>query len=78
LDLSKGITIAAAKYSSDDVGTLVQYTVAIIDYCQLYAPLKAALARRLELDLMIEEMDQRLTEADRLVCLYLYPGRLVI
>ena len=30
--VQKGITIAAAKYSSEDVATLVQYTIALIEY----------------------------------------------
>lgn len=41
----KGITISAARYASEDAATLVHYTIAILEYCKLCAPLKAAKER---------------------------------
>ena len=54
-DNTKGITIAAAKYSSEDAATLVNYTIAIVEYTRLCGPLKAALERLHELEREIEE-----------------------
>ncbi|XP_023932047.1 dynein heavy chain 5, axonemal-like isoform X1 [Lingula anatina] len=57
-DNSKGITVAAAKYSSEDAVVLVQYTIAIVEYTTLCAPLKAALERQHELEREIEENER--------------------
>ena len=55
---TKGITIAGSKYASEDAATMVQYTIAIIEYTRLCAPLKAALERVHELEREIEENDR--------------------
>ena len=52
---SRGITIAAAKYSSEDAATLVNYTIAIVEYTRLCGPLKTAIERMHELEREIEE-----------------------
>jgi hypothetical protein len=56
---SKGITIAAAKYSSEDAATLLNYTIAIVEYTRLCGPLRASLDRMTELQREIDE-NQRL------------------
>ncbi|XP_041355189.1 dynein gamma chain, flagellar outer arm-like isoform X3 [Gigantopelta aegis] len=65
-DNSKGISIAAAKFSSEDCAVLVQYTIAIVEYSWLCGPLKAALERLTELEREIEENErlQRLQEEE--------------
>jgi dynein heavy chain len=57
-DNTRGITIAAAKYASEDAATLVNYTIAIVEYTQLCGPLKAAIERMHELEREIEENDR--------------------
>ena len=63
---SKGISIAAAKFSSEDCAVLVQYTIAIVEYTRLCGPLKAAMERLNELEREIEENErlQRLQEEE--------------
>ncbi|XP_052089132.1 uncharacterized protein LOC127725852 isoform X10 [Mytilus californianus] len=57
-DNTKGITIAAAKYSSEDCATLVQYTIAIVEFSRLCGPLKAALENLHGLEREIEENER--------------------
>jgi len=57
-DNSRGITIAAAKFSSEDAATLVQYTIAIIEYTRLCGPLKSALDKQSSLEREIEENER--------------------
>ncbi|XP_069461306.1 uncharacterized protein [Ambystoma mexicanum] len=45
-----GITIAAARYSSEDAATLVTYVVALIEYTRLCGPLRDCLKRLSELE----------------------------
>ncbi len=67
---SKGISIAAAKYSSEDCATLVQYTIAIVEYTRLCGPLKASLERLHELEREIEENERMQREKEeRVGCL---------
>ena len=54
----QGITLAAAKYSSEDAATLVNYTIAIVEYTQLCGPLKTALEKVQELQREIEENER--------------------
>ena len=54
----KGITIAAAKYSSEDAATLVQYTIALVEYSQRCGPLRKAADRMHELEREIEETER--------------------
>lgn len=46
------------KYSSEDAGILVNYTIAIVEYTRLCGPLKAAIERMHELEREIEENDR--------------------
>lgn len=55
---AKGITIAAAKYSSEDSATLVQYTIALVEYSQRCGPLRKAADRMHELEREIEETER--------------------
>ncbi|WAR07684.1 DYHG-like protein [Mya arenaria] len=64
-DNSKGITIANAKYSSEDSATLVQYTIAIVEYTRRCGPLKSALERMHELQREIEENDRLQREKEK-------------
>ncbi|KAL5010133.1 hypothetical protein ScPMuIL_012438 [Solemya velum] len=57
-DNAKGITIAAAKYSSEDCATLVQYTIAIVEYTRRCGPLKVSMERLHELEREIEENER--------------------
>lgn len=57
-DNTKGITIAAAKYSSEDCATLVQYTIAIVEFSRLCGPLKGALENLHGLEREIEENER--------------------
>lgn len=63
---SSGITIAGAKYSSEDSAVLVQYTIAIVEYTRRCGPLKAAMERMHELEREIEENErmQKLAEEE--------------
>ena len=56
--VAQGITLAAAKYSSEDAATLVNYTIAIVEYTQLCGPLKTALEKTQELQREIEENER--------------------
>jgi len=71
-DNTKGITIASAKYSSEDCATLVQYTIAIVEYTRLCGPLKTSLERLHELEREIEENEriqrEREEEVNNLIC----------
>ncbi|CAH1799095.1 unnamed protein product [Owenia fusiformis] len=64
LDNPKGITIAAAKYSSEDAVTLVQYTIAIVEYSRFCGPLKTALEKLHELEREIEENERMQKDRD--------------
>ena len=57
-DNAKGISIANAKYSSEDAAVLVQYTIAIVEYTRHCGPLKASLERMHELQREIEENER--------------------
>ncbi|XP_067674368.1 uncharacterized protein [Haliotis asinina] len=57
-DGTKGITISGAKYSSEDCATLVQYTIAIVEYTRLCGPLRAAMEKLSELEREIEENER--------------------
>ncbi|KAK3577475.1 hypothetical protein CHS0354_032326 [Potamilus streckersoni] len=61
---TKGITIAGAKYSSEDCAVLVQYTIAIVEYTRRCGPLKAARERLHELKREIEENERLQKERD--------------
>ena len=39
---SKGITISAARYASEDASILVHFAIAVLEYSKLCIPLKAA------------------------------------
>lgn len=59
-----GITIATARYSSEDAASLVAFVVAIIEYTRLCAPLKEAQKKLSELerekeDLILKETQSR-------------------
>ena len=62
-----GITVAAAKYASEDGATLVNYTIAIVEYTRLCGPLKAALEKQNELIREIEENERVQKEKDEQV-----------
>lgn len=70
-DGTKGITIASAKYSSEDCATLVQYTIAIVEYTRLCGPLKGALEKLHELEREIEENERLQKESQEEVWLNL-------
>ena len=57
----EGITISAAKYSSEDCAVLVQYAIAIVEYTRLCGPLKTSLEKQHELKREIEE-NERMTQ----------------
>ena len=77
-DNTRGITISAAKYSSEDIATLVQYTIAIVEYSRLCTPLKAALDKSQELQREIEENERIQKEKENDVCfLFLFFFKLV-
>ena len=57
-DNSRGITIAAAKFSSEDAAVLVQYTIAIVEFTRLCGPLKSALEKQNKLEREIEENER--------------------
>lgn len=59
-----GISIAAAKYSSEDCATLVQYTIAIVEYTRRCGPLKASMERMHELEREIEENERMQKQAE--------------
>ena len=42
---SKGITISAARYASEDASVLVHFSIAILEYSKLCIPLKAGKER---------------------------------
>lgn len=69
-DGTKGITISAAKYSSEDCATLVQYTIAIVEYTRLCGPLKSSLERLNELQREIEENERIQRERQEEVIIY--------
>ena len=58
-----GISVSAAKYSSEDCATLVQYTIAIVEYTRRCGPLKAAMERMHELEREIEENERMQKQA---------------
>ncbi|KAL4232681.1 hypothetical protein ACF0H5_007369 [Mactra antiquata] len=64
-DNARGITIAGARYSSEDSATLVQYTIAIVEYTRRCGPLKAALEKMNELQREIEENDRIQKEKEK-------------
>ncbi|XP_055889445.1 dynein axonemal heavy chain 8-like isoform X4 [Biomphalaria glabrata] len=62
-----GLTIAGAKYASEDCATLVHYTIAIVEYSRLCGPLKSSIERMHELEREIEENErqQKLQEQEK-------------
>ncbi|XP_077977225.1 dynein axonemal heavy chain 8-like isoform X3 [Glandiceps talaboti] len=56
---SSGITIAATRYSSEDAGTLVAYTCAIVEYAQRCGPLKESLKKLEDLE-KEKELNERM------------------
>ena len=64
---TKGITIAAAKYSSEDAATLLNYTIAIVEYTRLCGPLRAAMDRMTELQREIDENQRIQREKEQAV-----------
>ena len=42
---TKGITISAARYASEDASTLVHFAIAVLEYSKLCIPLKQAKER---------------------------------
>ncbi|XP_053567991.1 uncharacterized protein LOC128657631 [Bombina bombina] len=54
-----GITIATARYSSEDAASLVAFVVAIVEYTQLCVPLKECLQRMTDLEKEKEELSIR-------------------
>jgi hypothetical protein len=54
-EFSRGITLANARFASEDAATLVQYTIAIVEYTKMCGPLKTALEKQHELEREIEE-----------------------
>ncbi|XP_077863125.1 dynein axonemal heavy chain 5-like [Saccoglossus kowalevskii] len=55
---SGGITIAATRYSSEDAGTLVAYTCAIVEYSHKCGPLREALRKLDDLEKEKEENER--------------------
>ncbi|XP_048577711.1 dynein axonemal heavy chain 8 isoform X3 [Nematostella vectensis] len=55
----QGITIAAAKYSSEDAAVLVEYAIALVEYTRLYNPYRKAMMYLDELQREKEENEQR-------------------
>ncbi|XP_071954985.1 uncharacterized protein [Antedon mediterranea] len=68
----EGITIATTRYSSEDAGTLVAYTCAIVEYSHLCGPLQEALEKLKELErekmenekLQVEKEEREAREAE--------------
>ena len=60
----QGITIAAAKYSSEDAAVLLEYAVAIVEYTRLYKPYRKACDYLQDL-LREHEEDEKQAELDR-------------
>ncbi|XP_070568705.1 dynein axonemal heavy chain 5-like isoform X4 [Ptychodera flava] len=56
---SGGITISATRYSSEDAGTLVAYTCAIVEYSHRCGPLREALRK-------LDELEREKTENERM------------
>ena len=54
-----GITVSAAKFSSDDAATLVQYAIALVDYCRVLTPLRAAAGKQRELEAELRDISRR-------------------
>ncbi|XP_074662754.1 uncharacterized protein LOC141915202 [Tubulanus polymorphus] len=63
-DNTRGITLAAARFASEDAATLVQYTIAIVEYTKYCQPLKAALEKQHELEREIEENERKQQEKE--------------
>ena len=61
---NSGISISGAKYASEDCATLVQYTIAIVEYTRRCGPLKAAMERMHELEREIEENERMQKQAE--------------
>ena len=62
---AQGITIAAARYSSEDAAVLVEYTVALMEYTNLYKPYSKALNYLEEL-IQEKEEDEKRSEIETL------------
>lgn len=58
-DNTRGITVTAAKFSSEDAATLVQYVIAIVEYTQVAGPLVTASNKQLDLEAEIAESERR-------------------
>lgn len=65
---TRGITIAAAKFSSEDAATLVQYVIAIVEYTQVAGPLVTASNKQLDLEAEIAESERRNLEKLKEAC----------
>ena len=51
----QGITIAASKYSSEDAAVLVEYTISLVEYTNMYRPYCKA---QEYLDTLLREKDE--------------------
>ena len=62
---AQGITLAAAKYSSEDAAILVEYIISLVEYTRLYKPYKKALEYLEEL-IREKEEDEKRSEMEQL------------
>ncbi|RXM36617.1 Dynein heavy chain 5, axonemal [Acipenser ruthenus] len=66
-----GITIAAARYCSEEAATLVAFVVALVEYTRLCGPLRACLSRVQELEVEKEDnewKDQEIQKVGAFLC----------
>lgn len=66
-----GITIAAARYCSEEAATLVAFVVALVEYTRLCGPLRACLSRVQELEVEKEDnewKDQEIQKVGVFLC----------
>jgi len=61
---SKGITISAARYASEDAATLVHYVIAILEYSKMCGPLRLAKDRVEQLKREQAEYEKRMSEKE--------------
>ena len=71
---SKGITISAARYASEDTATLVHYVIAVLEYTKLCVPMKAAKEKmnNIKFEQVEFERQKQETEAE-VIYLLLFP-----
>lgn len=62
---AQGITLAAAKYSSEDAAVVVEYIISLVEYTRLYKPYKKAL-EYLEDLIKEKEEDEKRAELEQL------------